>query len=213
MKKLILAALLAATAASAHAAVTYNFAGTADDGGAVTGSITIDTNALMGANGAVDPALFYYYATDDSASTTANPFLTIAYTSTGTNPTLLSAGDFTSQLLQADPADGSFYLELQWSTTNAGSVTASDFILGGSGAVATSSQGGLVLPDFANSGTFFFVASSGTGENLALDTISSGTLSFAAPSGVPEASSWAMMVLGFGAIGYAARRRTRIAFA
>ena len=214
VKKLILAALLAATTASADAAVTYTFAGTEDGGAAVSGSITIDTDALLGANGAIDPALFYYYATDDGTNTALSPFLSITFTSGGTNPTLLSAGDFTSQLLQADPADGSFYLELQWSMTNSdNSITASDFILGGSGTAQTSSNGGLVLPDFANSGTFYFVASSGTGANITLDTISSGTLSFAAPSGVPEASSWAMMVLGFGAVGYAARRRTRVAFA
>lgn len=214
MKKLVLAAFLAATTASADAAVTYTFAGTDDGGAAVSGSITIDTDALVGGNGAIDPALFYYYSTGDGANTTSNPFLSISFTSAGTNPSLLSAGDFTYQLLQADPADGSFYLELDWSVTNPDdSITASSFLLGGSGAILTSSAGGSVLPDFANSGTFYFVASSGTGENITLDTVSSGTLSFAAQSGVPEASSWAMMVLGFGAVGYAARRRARVAFA
>lgn len=213
VKKLLLAALLAATATSADAAVTYNFTGSEDGGAAVSGSITIDTDALAGGNAAADPALSYYYSTGDGASTTALPFLSLNLTSAGTSPVMLSAGDFTYQLLQMDPSDGSFQFELDWSTTNAdNSITASTFTLSALGAVATTSAGGTTLPDFAHSGDFYFVASSGTGPSTTLDTTSSGTISFvAAPT--PEAATWAMMVLGFGAVGYAARRRARVAFA
>jgi hypothetical protein len=34
-----------------------------------------------------------------------------------------------------------------------------------------------------------------------------GTLAFAAASAVPEPSTWAMMLIGFGAVGYSMRRR------
>ena len=36
----------------------------------------------------------------------------------------------------------------------------------------------------------------------------SGNLSFAATSPVPEPATWAMMLMGFGAVGYSMRRRT-----
>ena len=215
VKKHILAALLAATTASAHAAVTYNFTGAEFDGGAVvSGSITIDTDALTGGNGATDPALYYYYATDDGSSTSALPFLSVSFTSAGTNPSLLAGGDYTYQYLQADPSDGSFTLELDWVVNNPDQTfTASSFTLYGSGAILTGTTGGVTLPDFAHSGDFYFTAQSGTGANIDYDTASSGTLNFASAAPAPEASTWAMMALGFGAVGTAARRRTRVAFA
>ncbi len=37
----------------------------------------------------------------------------------------------------------------------------------------------------------------------------SGTLTFAAVSGVPEPGTWAMMLLGFGGVGFSMRRRKR----
>jgi hypothetical protein len=36
----------------------------------------------------------------------------------------------------------------------------------------------------------------------------SGNLSFAATSAVPEPTTWAMMLLGFGAVGYSMRQRS-----
>jgi hypothetical protein len=215
VKKLILAAVLAATTAPAYAAVTYTFSGAEFDGGAaISGSITIDTDALLGANGATDPALYYYYATGDGSSTVASPFLTVSFTSAGTQPVLMSAGDSTFQELQADPSDGSFTLELDWSFTNSdGTVRYSQFSLNGSGTILTTGSGGTVLPDFAHSGDFYVSVLSGDGANQSPDLSSTGQVSFAAAPGVPEASTWAMMVMGFGAVGYAARRRARVAFA
>lgn len=210
VKKLVLAALLAATTASADAAVTYTFAGTEDGGAAVSGSITIDTDALLGANGATDPALDYYFATGDSSSSAASPFLSVSFTSAGSNPALLSSGDFTYQWLQADPSDGSFNLEIDWQIIDSdNSATTSTFTLLGLGIAPTTAVGGVLLPDFAHAGSVAFLAHSDMGGGVD----SAGTLSFAAPSGVPEASSWGMMVLGFGAVGYAVRRRARVAFA
>jgi hypothetical protein len=212
VKKLALAALLAATTASADAAVTYSFAGAEFDGGAaVSGTITIDTDALLSANGATDPALYYYYATDDGSSTGLLPFLSISFTSAGSNPALLSTGNWTYQLLQANPADGSFNLELDWLVNNPdNSITASSFALYGSGFISTAPAGGALLPDFGKAGTLSFIAQSGTGENVSYDIVSSGTLNVSA---APEASTWGMMVLGFGAVGYAARRRIHVTIA
>jgi hypothetical protein len=211
VKKIALAALLVATTASADAAVTYSFAGAEFGGALVSGTVTIDTGALAGGNSAGAPALDYYYATGDGASSTSLPFLSVSFTSAGTNPTLLSAGDWTYQWLHADPADGSLGLELDWQVTNLDStITSSRFTLSGFNLVASGPAGGALLPDFGGAGTIYFLAQSGTGANESYDTVSAGALSFAA---VPEASSWAMMVLGFGAIGYAARRRTRLTIA
>ena len=212
MKTIVLAALLAATTASADAAVTYSFAGTEFDGGApVSGTIMIDTDALVGGNQAGAPALDYYYATGDAGSSTALPFLSISFTSAGSNPALLSTGDWTYQWLHADPADGSLSLELDWQRINADStISSSAFTLSGFELVATGVSGGVLLPDFAGAGTIYFTAQSGTGATETYDVVSSGALTV---SGVPEASTWAMMVLGFGAVGFAARRRTRVAFA
>ena len=92
MKTIILAAVALATGASADAAVTFNFAGTEFGGAFVSGTLTIDTDALIGANGAVDPALSYYFATGDGSSTAASPFLSVSFSSAGSNPTLFSAG-------------------------------------------------------------------------------------------------------------------------
>ena len=215
MKKLVLAALLAATAASADAAVTYTFAGTTDDGATVSGSITIDVDPLIGANGATDPGALYYYKDDNDladSTLTAN-FLTVSMTSTGSSPGLLTTGDLTYQLLQAD-SSGFLQLEFDWAFDNGdGTQTSSQFGFSGFDLTGTQSVGGVLLPDFAHAGNVFFNTLHSNGSHDGSDVLTSGTLSFAAPSGVPEASSWAMMVLGFGAVGYAARRRARVAFA
>jgi hypothetical protein len=212
VKKYVLAAMLAASAASADAAVTFHFAGSEYEGAAVSGALTIDTDALAGANSADAPATNYYFATDDGASTSLLPFLSISFASAGTNPILLTAGDFTYQWLHGDPADGLFNLELDWQVRNSdGSVTSSAFTLSGLGLAAGHNYGGLLLPDFAQLGAVDFTARSGTGDGEIFDTISMGSISFAAPA--PEVSTWATMVLGFGAVGATARRRSRVAHA
>jgi len=214
MKTFILAALAMTMAASADAAATFHFAGTEFGGAPVSGTLTIDTGALAGANGATDPALSYYFATGDSGSTAAAPFLSVSFSSAGSNPVLLSAGDITYQWLQADPADGSIGLELDWQVENPDhSITSSSFTLSGFDLPATSNASGVLLPDFVNAGTLYFTAKSGTGPQETYDTVSSGMLGFVQTASVPEPSSWAMMVAGFGLAGLLLRRRTRIAFA
>jgi hypothetical protein len=209
VRKLILAATLAATTASADAAVTYSFAGTADDGGVVSGSLTIDTDALIGGNGDTDPNLIYYRDDNDVAgSTVASNFLTVNFTSTGANPVLLSAGDITYQWLQAD-SSGFLQLELDWEVDNsAGTGGSSQFSLVGFDLAGTRTVGGALLPDFAHAGPVYFSVQSISGTSAAIAT--TGMINFSA---APEASTWAMMVLGFGAVGYAARRRARVFFA
>lgn len=212
MKKYVLAALLAASTASADAAVTFHFAGTDYDGAAVNGALTVDTDALAAANSATVPVADYYFATGDGASTSLASFLSVSFTSAGANPTLLTGGNATYQLLQADPADGSFGLELDWQLVNSdGSISSSTFSLSGFELASTVNYGGVLLPDFAHLGTVYFTAQSGTGTQETFDTVSSGTISFAAPA--PEMSTWAMMVCGFGVVGTTARRRIRVACA
>jgi hypothetical protein len=213
MKTIILAAVALATGASADAAVTFNFTGTEFGGAHVEGALTIDTALLAGANGAADPALFYYFATGDGGSTAPSPFLSVSFSSMGSNPSLLSAGDFTFQSLQADPADGSIALELDWQVENPDhSITSSAFTLSGFDLTGTTNASGVLLPDFESSGPIYFTAKSGTGPQETYDVISSGTILFGAIPGVPEPASWAMMVIGFGAVGHTLRRRTRVAF-
>jgi hypothetical protein len=212
VKKIVLAALLAATAASAQAAVTFSFSGAEFGGAAVSGTLTIDTDVLATANRATAPALDYYFATGDAASSSALPFLSISFTSAGSNPALLLAGDYSYQWLQADPADGSLGLELDWQVINPdSSVTSSTFTLSGFALVATAPRGGVLLPDFAQAGAVYFTAQSGTGDHETYDVVSSGAINFTAP--VPEAPTWSMLVLGFGAVGVAARRRVRVTVA
>lgn len=209
MKKIILAIVLAATAASAQAAVTFGFTGAEFEGATVSGTLTIDTDALIGANTGNPPATTYYFATGDAASSSVLPFLSVSFSSTGSNPTLLAMGDVTYQWLQGDPADGSLALELDYQRDNGdGTLSSSTFTLSGFDLLSSQAYGGALLPDFANAGTVFFVARSGTGERETYDVVSSGALTFSAP--VPETSSWAMLVIGFGAVGYAARRRAHV---
>jgi hypothetical protein len=211
VKKFVFAALMAASAASAQAAVTFSFAGAEFGGAAVSGTLTIDTSPLTGGNGAADPALDYLYILGDPASPIAAPFLSVTFSSAGAHPVLLSAGDSSFQWLQADPSDGSFGLELDWQVTNPDStITSSMFQLSGFDLASTRLVGGVRLPDFKHAGTLFFDAQSGTGPSETYDVASSGMLSFGA---VPEASTWSMLVLGFGAAGYALRRRPRLTIA
>jgi hypothetical protein len=210
LKKIMFAALMAAMATSAQAAVTYNFSGSEFGGAAVSGALTIDTDALL-ANGATPPALDYHFATADGTSTSSLPFLSVSFTSAGSNPALLAAGGYSYHWLQADPSDGSLNLEIDWQRINPdSSVTSSTFTLVGFDLAATHLVGGVLLPDFAGAGTLYFSAQSGTGPQESYDVFSAGTLNFSA---APEGSTWAMLVIGFGAVGATIRRRARIAVA
>jgi hypothetical protein len=217
VKKLILAAVLAATTASAQAAVSYTFSGAEyDTGAAVGGTLTLDTDALLAAiNQQTDPSLEYYFQTDDSGSTSPTSFLSISFTSTGSQNSVLTGGSYTYQWLLGDVSGGQLGIELDFQAldgfgiTHTTQITFSGFDLTGSQNVD-----GVLLPDFAHSGdvTLGIYTSTGTGPDEVIDGQTYSDVSFATP-GVPEASSWTMMVLGFGAVGYAARRRTRVAFA
>ena len=68
-----------------------------------------------------------------------------------------------------------------------------------------SSEGSLVgLPNFGDYNYYNFVSNNGGGKNVLL-----GGLSYN-PAAVPEPATWAMMLLGFGAVGFSMRRRNKV---
>ena len=68
-----------------------------------------------------------------------------------------------------------------------------------------SSEGSLVgLPNFGDYNYYNFVSNNGGGKNVLL-----GGLSYNAAA-VPEPATWAMMLLGFGAVGFSMRRRNQV---
>jgi PEP-CTERM motif len=62
---------------------------------------------------------------------------------------------------------------------------------------------------FSSEGVTSFEWQTTSDTNTGLDNIYAGPIPGASPSGVPEPSTWAMMLFGFGAIGVAMRRRPK----
>lgn len=208
VKKMVMAAALLVAGTSAAQAVTYAFTGTEDGGAAVSGTLTIDTDLLTAANGAQAPATNYYFSTGDDTSTVAGGFLSVNFLSTGTQPTLFSSSpDYTYHQVMGDPGDGSFTLELDYEIANQdGTFSDSAFSLSRQDLFSTTDVAGVLLPNFTDGGTFYFSA---TGP----DATSTGSIIFSALGAVPESSTWAMLVMGFGATGAALRRRRPAAIA
>lgn len=83
-------------------------------------------------------------------------------------------------------------------------ITGAD--VGGLSALNASSA----LVTLTSSQNFYGAKFSSSGNSFELDNVRFSTASVQAPAGtsaVPEPSSWAMMIVGFGAVGYASRRR------
>lgn len=93
--------------------------------------------------------------------------------------------------------------------TNAGAINGNAFTTAISGTIT-----GLSIADGARFGfRWVDVDTTGSDHGVAIDNLSIGaTLAPVAP-GVPEPSTWALLILGFGAVGGALRRRRALAFA
>jgi hypothetical protein len=220
MKNLLLAAALAFVPTASQAAVTINFSGatfaydpslfgigsyervtdadgnvtTAIDTGTqnVSGSLIIDT-ALAGPNGATPP----------NASYSGKNFIKLTFASSGVTPTVLT-GVSSEQLI--DSAVGSLTFRL----FDEADTYAYTFQLFGIEPIPTSIFDGILLPDFTKADSLFFVAVSGQNVGDTVVTRVSSGLVTAIAQTVPEPATWAMMLIGFGLVGKALRRRERI---
>jgi hypothetical protein len=221
MKKLLLAAALAFVPTASQAAVTINFSGvtfaydpsqegigsfervTQASGDAsvaidtgpqtVSGSLIIDTG-LAGPNGVTPPDALY----------SGKNFIKLTFTSSGVKPTLLTGG-LSEQSI--DSVDGSLTFRL-FDEANA---YAYSFQLYSLVPIPTSIFDGILLPDFSKSEALVFVAISEQNVGTTVvNRVSSGFVTSIAQT-VPEPATWAMMLVGFGLVGTALRRRERIA--
>ncbi len=218
MKSLLLAAALAFAPTAAQAAVTINFSGltlpyqsdtselgsyevvttSADitrsidtEAQAVSGSIVIDTTKI-GPNQAVGPDVLY----------SGKNFVTLTFASTGVTPTILK-GALSEQSI--DSVNG-----LSFRLFDEAGTYGYTFLLAGIEPLETSIFDGILLPDFTKASALIFV---GFSDQDVGDTstrrVSSGVVTTITQA-VPEPATWAMMLVGFGLVGTALRRRERV---
>lgn len=155
----------------------------------------------------------YYFTLTSSADPTTHTTFQIE---DGFTPDASSSSSFTVNVFTQEVTDDSISAAMPSSATFAPAKAVPNFILGktqytGSQRLytgTTSNPTGFVLGDFTL-GSF-----DGEGEALPDSTLSIRSDTIAA---VPEPASWAMMMIGFGAVGFAIRRRptavARIRFA
>ena len=211
MKRIAIAAVAswALTASSVASAVILPSLDRATFQGSVNGSTLVLQNFDSFANGAT--------LTDDGfvtyASSSGTPLITSAFL-TSTSPNGLGAtsvgfflpGD--SATFTFDAAITAFAIDINTAATTAGAY---DVVLN------TGDQAFSLFETFPGAGTGQFIGftsstpftsvmlSANTGFTYTLDTLIYGDA--AAVAAVPEPSTWAMMLLGFGAVGFAMRRR------
>ena len=224
MKNLLLAAVLAFVPAASQAAVTINFTGATfpyedDDniGGsyirettngvvtttvdtaaqAVSGSIVIDT-ALAGPNAGAGSNVFY----------SGKAFVTLTFASSGVTPTRLT-GTLGEQSIGNTAEEG-----LVFTLADEADTYSYIFQLFSLSDIPTSIFDGILLPDFTQADALFFSAISNQNvggsqfERVSFGVVDSITQ---VATAVPEPATWAMMLVGFGLVGTALRRRERIA--
>ncbi|HEX8421726.1 MAG TPA: PEPxxWA-CTERM sorting domain-containing protein [Sphingomonas sp.] len=220
MKSLLLAAALAFAPTAAEAAVTITFNGLtfpyvdADDiGGSyvredtdeaiiktidtasqtVSGSIVIDTG-LPNSNTGTGSNVFY----------DGKGFVTLSFASSGVTPTKLT-GMLSEESISSAAGQG-----LSIRLFSEDDSYAYDFQLFSLTDIPTSIFDGVVLPDFTQADQLFFSA-------VSLEDVDA-TPTFSVSNGfitsvtqaVPEPATWAMMLVGFGLVGTALRRRERV---
>nr|WP_277754200.1 PEPxxWA-CTERM sorting domain-containing protein [Porphyrobacter sp. GA68] len=113
-----------------------------------------------------------------------------------TGPSLFDLGEFTFDFGGGDTLIGTYSGELNLLSQGLFSVSQSHLVTGGTGFFAGATG------SFASSGTLSFL-----GGRPTVSQAFQGTLNIPA---VPEPSTWAMLVAGFGAIGAAMRGRRRL---
>jgi hypothetical protein len=151
-------------------------------------------------------------STSGSVANMSNPFASFG---SGDQPSGTLETSFTSVLGQA------YTLAFNYAVLGAGQdpltvnispLTTTFLFVDANNDMDTNFSGGPVTIDFLGTGgliTLDFSSDSRSGADAILDNVVLTT----APAGVPEPATWAMMLLGFGAIGLAMRRRRRLALA
>ena len=132
------------------------------------------------------------FAVSGTLTINGHSFTTLGSDSSSVNTT----GDY--QILTTDPEPGKQY------------VPGSDFYLdlSGPGLPTTVTQSlSMSLSGLSFISNTFIDQTSATGPDAAIGSLSPTTLSISA---VPEPASWAMMIVGMGAVGFATRRRKSI---
>lgn len=231
MKALFLAAALACAPAAAEASITYSFTGTTfapvnpdnpvgdDTGGSfrnlpsgdvavdrfsrtVSGTLTIDT-ANLGGNAGNDALALY--------NGNGNPFALVTFVTGSPLGIDVRTGRvetqyFSSFLLEGDPnAPDTAGLGFVLSAPD----YAFAFSLASLSQIGTIFLDGVYIPDLASATDLFFgvqsdvVTDAGLTQTFSLGRIDSFTLA------VPEPATWALMIVGFGLVGGALRRRER----
>lgn len=206
------AAFAVAPAANAATLLTFGQAGqgspiTATANGAQTqttiaaNNVGIDITQLFGSGAGTLSAFLNLSATSTGNATNVAGFIAQMYS--GTFSIWSGAGN-----------TGTNYLSGTFSGANFGSAGGASTTLSGSqpgfNVTFTSSYFGTVLPDRAVSFSFANVS---PGLGICGNTVCGFTSSVSGTfsGGVPEPATWGLMLLGFGAVGSAMRRRQRVA--
>ena len=220
MKSLLLAAALAFAPTAAQAAVTINFTGltfpyvdAADIGGSyvredtdeaiiktidtasqtVSGSIVIDTG-LANPNTGTGSNVYY----------DGKGFVTLTFASSGVTPTKLT-GVLSEESISSAAGEG-----LSFQLFGEDDSYAYNFKLFSSTDIPTSIYDGVVLPDFTKADQLFFLAVSLEDVDATPTLSVSNGFVTSVTQAVPEPATWAMMLVGFGLVGTALRRRERV---
>ena len=173
----------------------------------IWGTITIDTDVLAAAF--PDGNVTTYNHSSGSAIGTSFLSATIYSNGISGTPILLSSGA-SDQLIDynPDPDFGGLYITLGYEQENGGIFTRSVLNLTTNTPLPTILIGGVLLPDLSQASDLYFDVSSSVGPNGAEETLFAGGLVDAlAIAAVPEPATWALVIIGFGAIGAGTRRR------